>query len=244
MAEENAEVGRRRRLPTWMVGATASATAAVDDQDRKKTTTGDPEEGNPNLPRNSIPPRTRANTSKRRKAKVATFRNREEVPTHDDDDDDAGLTVEDLVTIAQEYVKVNQYSESKRPLNQKCEPQGQHATITSSSNDLEGPFLAPFNEQQLPSSETTASCSSSMNLTSEQSLIKVSHTGDPAQDMLDLFLGPLLKKPPLEDEKRSGLFSKDTDLVFELRKRSQNDVGEEIVPVTKKKSSLKDKVLP
>ncbi|XP_021684555.2 uncharacterized protein LOC110667895 isoform X3 [Hevea brasiliensis] len=235
MAEEES---RRRRLPTWMVGATASATVAIDDEDKNKTIIGEPEEENPNLPRNLFAPRTRTKTSKRRKAKNATFENREKIHTHDGDDEDdgEGLTVEDL------YMEVNQNSEPKQPLNRKCEPQRQHPTITSLSNDLEGSFIAPCNEQRLPSSETTTSCSSTVSLTSEQSFINVNHTRDPTQDMLHLFLGPLLKKPLLQDKKRSGFFSEDVDLAFELRKQSQNDIREEIVPLTKKKSSLKEKV--
>ena len=58
--------------------------------------------------------------------------------------------------------------------------------------------------------------------------------------MLDLFLGPLLKKP-FEQENRS--FIKDMEFAYEFERQSQNTVvGEEIEPLMKKKSSLKDKV--
>lgn len=74
---------------------------------------------------------------------------------------------------------------------------------------------------------------SSCNLTSVQS-----RTGDPAQDMLDLFLGPLLKKPRGDKEKKIEFTTNDEG----LRQLSQNDVGEEMVSQMKSKSSLKDKV--
>ena len=58
--------------------------------------------------------------------------------------------------------------------------------------------------------------------------------------MLDLFLGPLLKKTV--EEKRTEFIMKDLTFANELGKGSQNDVKEEKAPLRKKKCTLRDKV--
>jgi len=66
-------------------------------------------------------------------------------------------------------------------------------------------------------------------------------TGDPARDMLDLFLGPLLKTSG-EVEREADTMTEKLRLDHELTRRSRNDTVVEAAPVTKEKSSVRDKV--
>lgn len=71
---------------------------------------------------------------------------------------------------------------------------------------------------------------------------KIIESGDSAQDMLELFLGPLLKKAPPKEadpEITRQMLSSPYELDGPLR--SCMDVEKE-APLMKKKSSLKDKV--
>lgn len=72
--------------------------------------------------------------------------------------------------------------------------------------------------------------------------ITSSRTGDPAQDMLELLLGPLLKKPQT-GERTLDTLRKDMTIAPDFNKDITSQVcAEQEVPMTKKKSSLKDKV--
>jgi hypothetical protein len=142
--------------------------------------------------------------------------------------------------IYMQYVKADEDSRRKQTSGRECKLQRQLPTTASSKNDLEESFIVLDGKHLSASCETT-SYGSTMNLVSEESLISSSRTGDPAHDMLDLFLGPLLKKP-VEKEMRSEFTTMDVDFTFELKKKTRNDFGDEMVPPMKKKSSLKDKV--
>lgn len=84
-------------------------------------------------------------------------------------------------------------------------------------------------------------CDSTLNKTAEFVATGTSQTGDPAQEMLDLFLGPLLKKP-LKEEKNKSIVE-GMEFTQEFTRKSQEEfAGEEMIPLMKKKSSLKDKV--
>lgn len=102
---------------------------------------------------------------------------------------------------------------------------------------------APETSRRSPTHKETASClNPAGSLTSDKTVVNPSRTGDPTQDMLDLFLGPLLKKP-LEEEKKVEVITDDMVFAHALRKQNQEIVlGDVPVPLTKKKSSLKDKV--
>lgn len=119
---------------------------------------------------------------------------------------------------------------------------------SSSSRELESEkeLLASTSLENGDILNQKLSTDSAMGSMSEQSLVSVSRTGDPAQDMLDLFLGPLLKKP-VEDQNRTKFTANDIfDIEFrKLSETQKNDAGQEhtvAAPVMKKKSSLKDKV--
>ncbi|KAL4638200.1 hypothetical protein ACB092_03G131900 [Castanea dentata] len=176
---------------------------------------------------------------KRKKANGSDFGRGEDFDIQLPNDDDVELTMDDLMTIAEEYVKAEKNKE-QRVSNRECRSERTVPTTVSSSNVSVRLLDAPNGNQSLPTEEVTASHSSTVSLVSEEIAIIDRRTGDPAQDMLDLFLGPLLKKP-FEQKNRSLI--KDMEFAYEFEMQSQNTVvGEEIEPLMKKKSSLKDKV--
>ncbi|KAL5761362.1 hypothetical protein ACOSP7_017626 [Xanthoceras sorbifolium] len=150
-------------------------------------------------------------TNKNKSNKLGQKRKRKTVSDHEID---AELTEQDLLSIAKEYVE----SDELQSLDTVCESQNQLLTTISSEKDSKGSFAAPTS----PTHQTTPS------------LLSASTIGDPAHDMLHLFLGPLLNKP-LEKENKMDFSNKFSNL-------SQSDAGEEIVPHKTTKSSLKDKV--
>ncbi|CAK9162785.1 unnamed protein product [Ilex paraguariensis] len=151
-----------------------------------------------------------------RKLKSVEPASSEEIEVPSPSEDDGDLTMDDLMNIATEYVR------SDKDMAQKQSSTGSPDTR---------PINRSHKDKEPASCHTLAGKATSPNL-----------TGNPTQDMLDLFLGPLLKKPP-DKEKEVGLIREDMTFANELRKHSQNLLlGEEPVPLTKKKSSLKDKV--
>lgn len=136
-----------------------------------------------------------------------------------------------------QYVQADRDTVGLQCSNEDFESGKQLSTSTSFQNDLRG----SNDIYKLPTDSAVAFCNSNPSLTSEQNLLSSNRTGDPAQDMLDLFLGPLLKKP-LEEETRTKFTTNDIDFSNGFSKRNQNDVGQENVLLMKTKSSLKDKV--
>ncbi|KAK3222476.1 hypothetical protein Dsin_009501 [Dipteronia sinensis] len=159
-----------------------------------------------------------------------------------DDAKDAELTVQDLLSIAKEYVEADAVTAEVQSSTTHFESQNQLLTTIAVEKDSKGSFAAPNNSVRTSLTHpTTASCNSASSLTGENCLLSAATTGDPAQDMLDLFLGPLLKKP-IQQEKKTEFTANDMVFSNKLQKLSQSDVREEIVYPMKTKSSLKDKV--
>ncbi|KAK1552440.1 hypothetical protein Q3G72_017052 [Acer saccharum] len=159
-----------------------------------------------------------------------------------DDEKDAELTVQDLLSIAKEYVEADAVTDEVQSSTTHFESQNQLLTTIAIEKDSKGSFAAPNNSVRTsPTHPTTASCNSALSLTGEKCLLSAATTGDPAQYMLDLFLGPLLKKP-IQQEKKTEFTANDMVYSNKLQKLSQSDVREEIVYPMKTKSSLKDKV--
>ncbi|KAM7463313.1 hypothetical protein LguiA_031434 [Lonicera macranthoides] len=161
---------------------------------------------------------------KRRKTKRSGFESDEEIEGPSSNEDDGDLTMEDLMSIAKEFVKDDNGEGKQQPLDGERQVETQFADSASSRY------------------ETTSRHSSAETLTSEGVIVNPRMTGDPAQDMLDLFLGPLLKNPLEKDDKKVELI--DMRFAHESEKLKENDVcGAEPVPLLKKKrSSLRDKV--
>ncbi|KAI3787318.1 hypothetical protein L1987_41701 [Smallanthus sonchifolius] len=91
-----------------------------------------------------------------------------------------------------------------------------------------------------PMHEETDSHHEPVETTSKVTLADSKMTGDPAQDMLDLFLGPLLKKSTVKEATGS---TNDIIIPHEIKNQQHAAVySNKPVTLTKKKSSLRDAV--
>lgn len=88
--------------------------------------------------------------------------------------------------------------------------------------------------------ETNFDCISIQERTIEDASPKLNMSENPTQDMLDLFLGPLLKKT--HEEKRVEMVREQMSLAHDLNKKTQSNPSEVQPLMVKKRSSLKDKV--
>lgn len=168
------------------------------------------------------------------------FKNKRKGRSHDSSQEiesppnevDGDLTVEDLLTIAQEYVRRDENFEQQQ-LSDESHDGKTNSAIALSVHDVEGlPFVPSriHKEPYMPKEEIHVHNS-------------IARTEDPAQDMLDLFLGPLLKKS-VSDDRRIKTIEEDRTFVREVKEQlHDNSIAlADLVPLTKKKSSLKDKV--
>ncbi|KAI0503785.1 hypothetical protein KFK09_014728 [Dendrobium nobile] len=151
--------------------------------------------------------------------------------------DAAELTVEDLISIAEEFLTSDKEMQKEQSVARKSESN----SIPISSSESSIPHRGEFRSCQVLS-KCTQTRSSHLK-ESATSTKKIIGSGDAAQDMLELFLGPLLNKsPPVKEP--------DPDVTRELLAstyesgslvRSFVDVAKQVTFI-KKKSSLKDKV--
>ncbi|XP_076889231.1 uncharacterized protein LOC143539926 [Bidens hawaiensis] len=162
----------------------------------------------------------------------------------DDDDDDDDLTMDDVLSIAKEFVEKDKSDTGQQKSAQvQCE-------LRSESSYVRSPKMQEKDYYYHEPVETT----SKVTLRSpkmqeekdhyhepiESTLADSVMTGDPAQDMLDLFLGPLLKKPIAKAETSS---IKGVVVPHETKKQQHPAVvSSKPVTFTKKKSSLRDAV--
>ncbi|KAK4264127.1 hypothetical protein QN277_029458 [Acacia crassicarpa] len=150
-------------------------------------------------------------------------------------DGDIELTIEDLMTIAEEYVKDYEKKKQREASNSQCESVRQFPKTGEYGNSLDSHC-----ERKISSTpERGGLYSSTSNKTGELVPIRTSRAGDPAQEMLELLLGPLPK--PLE--KRNKSIIDGVEFTQEPPGKSQVQFsGEDKVPLTKRKCSFKDKV--
>ncbi|PQM32774.1 uncharacterized protein Pyn_35834 [Prunus yedoensis var. nudiflora] len=156
---------------------------------------------------------------KKEKAKGSSCGNDEELEVRTSTDDDVELTVEDLVIIAEEYIRadgnINQEEEAS---NQECESDSRFPEIVSSGNELED--------------------SADAQICNRRSLIADTTTFKPNVSLAS----PLMKKT-VEKESESRFLTEDVTFAHEIIRESRSNVVREgITPIMKKKSSLKDKV--
>lgn len=148
----------------------------------------------------------------------------------DEEDDD--LTMEDVLSIAKEFVE-----NDKSNTSQQTTPEEHYESKTKSS------YTSSFVTETshfVPQEETISHHDSIENTRSKVTLSDSIMTDDPTQDMLDLFLGPLLKKPISKESSRS---IKDTIIPQDVKNRQRDPViSNKPVITTKKKSSLRDAV--
>ncbi|CAK9324093.1 unnamed protein product [Citrullus colocynthis] len=157
-------------------------------------------------------------------------------------DDDMELTVEDLMVIAKEYVEAEEIRDDKRKIYGERESSRINQRTSYTRNQSEGSFNTNNDSKQIAMDlNTSIPHDSTANSGGEKVDAGVRTMGDPAKDMLDLFLGPLLKKS-VEIE-QSKFRRTDVQFSFDLKSQNQrhnDNVG--VVSVMKKKSSLRDKV--
>ncbi|XP_021899055.1 uncharacterized protein LOC110815536 [Carica papaya] len=236
--------GSRRRLPSWMLGVSSKDEAIkqrerseniekvvkpnTQPKDTKSLVFLKCESKERKRKRKQLKPKDDASDGER--INSCSNGNESKIPSPLDDAQD--LTVEDLIAIAEEYVRGDNSMRIQQLSSKESE------LIREST--APGNQLGDSNILALGSSDRERTFDSALSLTSEQKVPAASGMGDPTQDMLDLFLGPLLKKPV--QEKRTEFIKNDMEIDFEFRKSRQDDVGEEIVPLQKKKSSLREKV--
>lgn len=156
------------------------------------------------------------------KTKASSTENGEKIENDED------LTMEDLMSIAKEYVNEDEFVATTQ-----SSLKGQSEEITELQVSCHGSQYATMENEEL-----VPSCVSK----TKEIIVEPNMSGDPTQDMLDLFLGPLLKRTQ-EEEKKTNLISEEMSFAYELKKQKHSVVvREEHAPLTKKKSSLKEKV--
>ncbi|RWR90476.1 hypothetical protein CKAN_01957300 [Cinnamomum micranthum f. kanehirae] len=168
-------------------------------------------------------------------------------PTEGSEDED--LTMEDLMSMAEEYVKASEKNCQQTTIEEpKSRSQFQNTAIIS-KNGSGGSLQVAGIVQEMSTCTTTGSSPNLVGSEREEReslesgvTITTSRTGDPAQDMLELLLGPLLKKPQA-GERTLDTLRKDMAIACNFGEDISSQAGvEQEVPLTKKKSSLKDKV--
>uniref|UniRef100_A0A1D1Z9A2 Enolase n=1 Tax=Anthurium amnicola TaxID=1678845 RepID=A0A1D1Z9A2_9ARAE len=112
-------------------------------------------------------------------------------------EDQVELTVDDLVSIAEEYVSIDKEKEQWQTANEKSKSEALNSSPSVLGRNNFGVLCrAAQNSPQILNCMTTA-YGSHLSATDmvEHSPPNISRTGDAAKDMLDLFLGPLLRMP-------------------------------------------------
>lgn len=178
-----------------------------------------------------------------------------DVPSQGDQTEDENeLTVEDLVNIAEEYVNADREKQYERLVTIESHSETHPSNLSASSHDDSGRPLQAAGSGKILSKCTATRSSSYLNNTErrkekgpgvENFATNIKRTGDAAQDMLDLFLGPLLKKPPAIEQENGAIKAKSmnvTDETDNKQARNREMWREGTLMLTKKKSSLKDKV--
>ncbi|XP_015169827.1 uncharacterized protein [Solanum tuberosum] len=183
---------------------------------------------------------------RRQKQKTKNSRNEncadveESTPKTDDED----LTVEDLMHIAEEYA--GDADEDLMSIAKEYVNENEQATSgkgksgpTEDAISMSIGSLSEVDNQSLRR-ETNFDCISIQERTIEDASPKLNTSENPTQDMLDLFLGPLLKKT--HEEKRVELVREEMSLARDLNKKTRSNPSEDRPVMVKKKSSLKDKM--
>lgn len=159
-------------------------------------------------------------------------RTKEEHTAQSSDEDDEDLTIDDLLSIAKQFVE-NEKSDMDHQKSSEglLKRKSSHSSSSSSSSSVIKTSLIAPQATKSPAQEETPLHYESTETT----------TGDPAQDMLDLLLGPLLKKSIRKEEDAS---IKDMILTHGVTNQQQHDavVSNKPLNLTKKKSSLRDAV--
>ncbi|XP_047306934.1 uncharacterized protein LOC124910344 [Impatiens glandulifera] len=214
-----ADQAGKRRLPFWN-----SDIVAVETNRKPKLSV------KPSLKVEKRETKKRKVNPTHKDAKISDLGKIETVSNSEDGDDEEELTIEDLMSIAKEYTRTDETNQPSVNLEYRTD-------IFCGKNDSE--------------SETHLNTCLKYKPAEEKSFEKTvvsppTSTGDSTQDMLNLFLGPLLTKSQMV-EKKLDLSNKEEyigpsvteNIEAEGLKKSVSEVS---VPLEKKRCSLKDKV--
>lgn len=179
----------------------------------------------------------RSSIKKRKKLEDPALGCRDVYPVQACSDDAMDLTVEDLMVIAEQYVKDYENMDREEKSSRQHESKWQFQVTNETGTTVDSPC-----ENKYSSGSAREDLSNSISTTSEVIATSTSLTGDPAQVMLELFLGPLVMKTLEKEEKRKSVVE-NVEITHEFTRQSQDEVArEEIVPLVKKRNTLKDKV--
>lgn len=109
-------------------------------------------------------------------------------PVQVSSDDDMELMVEDLMAIAEQYVKDYEDKKLQEMSSRQCEPKWQFPATAEAGTTVDS-----LSENKKPSSSVREALYNSSPTTGLVIPTSTSQIGHPAQDMLDVFLGPLLR---------------------------------------------------
>nr|GMD37647.1 myb-like protein X [Ipomoea batatas] len=187
------------------------------------------------------PPLRRQKTKAKSSVFEITDKN-EDSPQIEDDED---FSVQDLMSIAEEYASEDEdltvddlLTLAKECVNEECKGE------QNMSSPRESTAAIPLRDTDISAGPIILKGSiSAKDTSSSEALPKPNITGSPTQDMLNLFLGPLLKKT--QEEKEVEVVRDDIYFAYDRDLKSSNrnvDLKDLSAPLAKKKSSLKDKV--
>ncbi|KAJ0969014.1 hypothetical protein J5N97_021891 [Dioscorea zingiberensis] len=175
-----------------------------------------------------------------------------EVSLQGSSDDEVDLSVEDLKSIAEEYAcanSENQHANARLASRKPVSGSDPSSSLDSSKFDSGAHLTEAAKCNQTLTKCTRSNSQIIRNEVKEKGTsaiesfsCNIARTGDAAQDMLELFLGPLLKKQP---PKKQGIGISKTEgmiLVDESNKFNSRAVLKEEATVEKKKGSFKEKV--
>ncbi|KAL9681341.1 hypothetical protein QQ045_013124 [Rhodiola kirilowii] len=152
------------------------------------------------------------------------------------------ILMEDLIGIAQEYVNADSHTEQQFQRIREFGPEEKRSAADTSSDEPASsiPTIPPTECSSAVTDAKSISPTSSEPVENNNIFSNISRTGDPAQDMLNLLLGPLLMKPV--EESKKTLNNDYMPLDRPVQNQSQKHIVDELAPLVKKKTSLKDKV--
>ncbi|XP_062112934.1 uncharacterized protein LOC133824083 [Humulus lupulus] len=179
---------KKRKLKAKQVNADSDTDISEDEQDKKSNRT-----------RRKM---SKPASQKRGKTKKFGLNSIEELDIQPlSEGDDFELTVDDLMTIAEEYVRANKDTEQEQEGKGKSDSRSRPSTTVSSSKESKDCKRSSATNDNISSfiqtsttNDFSASCKANDSSSATEEIgIKAGGTGDPAHDMLNLFLGPLLR---------------------------------------------------
>ncbi|KAE9453073.1 hypothetical protein C3L33_15029, partial [Rhododendron williamsianum] len=152
---------------------------------------------------------------------------RKEINSEEDEgggDDEVPETAADkrrATELGKRYIATDKHTEQQQSLHTEQDAERRLSAISFSGKESGGLPSAPHSSWKSPRHEEMVSVHNSVGTSAgEGTVVNLCSTGDPAQDMLDLLLGPLLKKPAREENK-IGLIKEDMTFAVDITKQGR-----------------------